>query len=408
MSPFLRRMKFKSKNVIKSFVYVYNVLLPLKTAFSKFFRDHCPAYAAALTYASLLSLVPIATISFSLIGYAKLSPSKIRAFLLNYFLPESNLVPIIERNMEKFIQNTTTLSIISSIALVIISFMVLSVIEAIFNHIWHVHRRRSLLNKLTSFWTVLTLTPLFFGVSLSFIAYLQHLTLSPIIISLFLSTSGFFILYRLFPYTEVSLKAAIIGALVASVLFELSKWGFRYYVKYYANFERIYGALSVIPIFLVWLYWTWNIILFGAEIAFVQDYPYFADKREQLFNPLWPVLFLLCLWQNFCYEEKRLTSRDLAKKLNLPLDKIAFFIHHFEKKGIIAETERGEILPNIPLENLYLKEILNFPASLLDELPSFNSKLEALAQRLRNCLGKEWGNIPLGALLDEEGSHPCS
>ncbi len=398
-------MKFELKNLFQSFV---NFSFSFKTAFNKFLHDHCPAYAAALTYASILSLVPIATISFSLISYSKFSPAKIRAFLLNYFLPESNLVPIIERNIEKFIQNTTTLSIISSIVLLIISFTVLSVIEGIFNHIWHVHRKRPFLNKLTSFWTVLTLTPLLFGVSLSFVAYLQHLTLSPIIISLFLSTAGLFILYRLFPYTEVSLKAAIIGALVASIFFELSKWGFRYYVKYYANFERIYGALSVIPIFFVWLYWAWNIVLFGAEIAFVQDYPYFADKRKQLFNPLWPVLLLLCLLQNFRYEEKRLTTSDLAKRLNLPLDKISFLIRQFEREGIIAETEQGEILPNVPLENICLKEILNFPVSLLDELPPFGSKIEVLAQRLKSCLGKEWENIPLGALLDEKGTHPCS
>ncbi len=377
------------------------MLHSLKLAFNKFLKDSCPAYAATLTYATILSLVPLATISFSLIGHFKLSPAKIRSFLLNYFLPESNLVPIIEQNIEKFIANTAALSIISSIILIFIAFMVLSVIEAIFNHIWHVKKRRPLLNKFVSFWTVLTLSPLLLGASLGFIAKIQHFSFSPVIISVILNILAMALLYRLFPYTEVSFKAALIGSIFASLLFELGKWAFRYYIHYYANFEKIYGALSVIPIFLVWVYWVWNIVLFGAEITFILDYPYIPEQSEHYFNPLWPVLLLYLLLSNFHQDKKRLTIRELAQKLDIPLPKLYFLIQEFEKQGIITETPKGEFLPNTPLERLSIKEIvfcpLRFSSKLHNKTPA---QFEELAQKFQACLKKEWGELTLGDLLE--------
>ncbi|MDL1970958.1 MAG: YihY family inner membrane protein [Candidatus Desulfofervidaceae bacterium] len=369
----------------------------------KFWHDNCLERAATLTYVTILSLVPITTVSFSILGRFKLSESKIRAFLLKYFLPESSLVPIIEHNIEKFIKNTTTLSIIGTIALLFISFAVLTAIEATFNRIWQVQKRRSYFNKFVSFWTVLTLTPLLLGTSLSFITRIEHLSFSPILISFLLSTTGLFFLYRLFPYTEVSLKAAFIGSAIASTLFETCKWGFKYYIHYYASFDKIYGALGVIPIFLVWLYWTWLIVLLGAEIAFICDYPYTPPrKKSPQYNPMWPIFILLEIMHNFQKEKKRLNNKDLAQRLNLPLDTINFLTNYLATRRWITRTENETWVPNCPLENLTLREIVSVNKEFTKIGDTSIQKIESIWQKLEVCLEKEWGNTSLRELIQYE------
>jgi membrane protein len=370
----------------------------IKKILLKFWQDHCLEYAAALTYATVLSLVPIATISFSILGGFALSETKIRTFLLKYFLPESSLVPIIENNIERFIKNTTTLNIISIIALLIIAIALLSLIETIFNRIWQSTRTRPIFNKFVIFWAVLTLTPLLLASSLGFITRLEYFSLSPLIISFFLSTTGLFFLYRFFPFTKVSFKAAIIGSFMASIFFEIGKWGFRYYIHYYASFDKIYGTLATVPIFLVWLYWIWVIILLGAEIAFFCDHPFTSFKKEvNGYNLWWPVLIILEILSNFQKEKKRLTDEDLAQILNLPLDIVNAFIHAFTKKQWLTCSDRGTILPNTPLEKLPLQAVLNINHQNIDK--TYRKYIKNLCQPLEQCLQKTIGNVTLGDLL---------
>ena len=366
----------------------------------KFWADHCLAYAAALTYATILSLVPVATISFSILGRFELSETNIRTFLLKYFLPESSLVPIIESNIEKFIKNTATLSIISIIALLIISLALLGMVEAIFNHIWQSQKRRSFFNKFVTFWAILTLTPLLFGISLGFIAKIEYLSFSPILVSFLLSSFGLFFLYRLFPYAKVSFRAALVGSVMGSIFFETCKWGFRYYITYYASFDKIYGTLAAIPISLVWIYWSWVIVLLGAEITFICDYPKVPLKKDIAeYNPLWPVLLLLEVLRNFQRNTNRLTTEDLAHTLGLPLETINLFMRVFREREWLTLTEEGTWVPNTPLEKLPLLMVLNVNQQFAKLDDTLMKTMEELWTPLEKCLDKTWGEITLGDLV---------
>ena len=376
-----------------TFKNVHKILL-------KFWADHCLAYAAALTYATILSLVPVATISFSILGRFELSETDIRTFLLKYFLPESSLVPIIESNIEKFIKNTATLSIISIIALLIISLALLGMVEAIFNHIWQSQKRRSFFNKFVTFWAILTLTPLLFGISLGFIAKIEYLSFSPILVSFLLSSFGLFFLYRLFPYAKVSFRAALVGSVMGSILFETCKWGFKYYITYYASFDKIYGTLAAIPISLVWIYWSWVIVLLGAEITFICDYPKVPLKKDIAeYNPLWPVLLLLEVLRNFQRNTNRLTTEDLAYTLGLPLETINLFMRVFREREWLTLTEEGTWVPNTPLEKLPLLMVLNVNQQFAKLDDTLMKTMEELWTPLERCLDKTWGEITLGDLV---------
>ncbi|HDD43935.1 MAG TPA: YihY family inner membrane protein [Candidatus Desulfofervidus auxilii] len=372
---------------------VSNFFKLLQKSFKKFWYDRCLEQAAALTYATILSLVPIVTISFSVVSRFKLSEVEIRAFLLKYFLPESNLIDIIENNIEKFIKNTATLSIVSLIALFLISIALLGMVEKAFNRIWRVEKGRSLFHKFITFWTMLTLTPVLLGISIGVVGRLEHFSLSPFLISLSLSFIALFFLYWLFPATKVSLKAALFGSFIASLFFEIAKWAFKYYISYYATFDKIYGALSVIPVFFVWLFWSWTIVLLGAESSFIFDHPSIPLKASYHYHLFSPVLVLLEILKNFQEKKKRLTAHDLAQRLNLPVEVVNIIVNDFFKKGWIVYTENGCWLPNCPLEELRLIEIIN-----IDQ----ENKINKIWETIKECLQKTWKNITLGELISEE------
>jgi len=153
-------------------------------------------------------------------------------------------------------------------------------IDRALNEIWHVKVKRRIVQGFLVYWSVLTIGPLFIGVSVALTSYVVSLPLfadsvSRVESNRLLLTLGpyaatvtaFTLMYVAIPNRPVSLKHAFAGGLLASVLFELAKKGFTFYLTNFPTYRYIYGALSTIPIFMLWIYLSWVIILFGAEVA---------------------------------------------------------------------------------------------------------------------------------------------
>lgn len=159
-------------------------------------------------------------------------------------------------------------------------------IEKCFNQIYHAPEGRSWIRRVTQYWTLLTLGSIFLfasfyvGESLRSMAMrlgeLDHvvsglgtsaLTGAGFCITVLISAVMFVIVYTTMPNTRVTLGSAIIGAVVAAVLWESGKWGFTQYLRYSATYSRFYGSIAVVPLFLLWVYVTWMIVLLGLSIA---------------------------------------------------------------------------------------------------------------------------------------------
>jgi membrane protein len=141
---------------------------------------------------------------------------------------------------------------------------------------------------------ILTLGPLLAGASLAISSYLLSLRWASVtgvswlidyglrIFPLLLSWLSFWLLYSIVPTRQVAGKDALIGALVAGLLFELGKKGFALYVTMFPSYQLIYGVLAVIPILFLWVYWTWCIVLLGAEIsATLGDYRLIKQEEQK-------------------------------------------------------------------------------------------------------------------------------
>lgn len=246
-------------------------------AISRFFKDDCLQSAAALTYTSLLALVPLTTITVGILS-AFPAFAEVRANIQSLIF--TNLVPqvgeVVQEYLLGFTRNTTRLTSVGVIGLMVTSILLLSTIEAAFNKIWRVRESRGLLIRLLSFWAILTMTPLLAAASVSLTT--QFLIsdrigggagwgiLADLLPGIF-EFIGLTVLYAVIPNRAIRTWDAVIGAAVAAVCLELSKAGFAFYLQTFPAYQTIYGALATVPIFLIWLYLVWSVVLIGALIA---------------------------------------------------------------------------------------------------------------------------------------------
>ncbi|MDP9196445.1 MAG: YihY family inner membrane protein [Pseudomonadota bacterium] len=247
----------------------------------RFYMDNGFQTVSALTYTSLLALVPLMTIAFAILAaFPAFDDVQQQARSLIF----SNLVPAVGdailTYLDRFTRNAGRLTGFGIAGIAITSVMLLATIETAFNSIWRAREPRPLVTRLLAFWSILTLGPLLFGISLSvsgtLTSLMQALNLRTgtqdflqilAFIALALEAVGFTVLYVVIPNRTVQWTDALAGGIVATILFELSKRGFGWYLAAFPAYQTIYGALALIPIFLLWLYVAWSTVLCGAVVA---------------------------------------------------------------------------------------------------------------------------------------------
>ena len=240
-------------------------------------HDRLTTSAAELAYTTILALVPLITVIFALLSAFPMFDEVSQSLKQLIY---SNLVPTasdtIQNYLEQFIANTRKMTLVGIIGLIVTSLLLINSINNALNRIWRTKRKRSFMYNLTMYWTILTLGPILVGSSVAVSSYIFSLkwlsdaasgdvllSTLPFIISIV----GFWLLYSIIPTESIPFKEAVIGALVAAILFEIGKRAFALYVTSFPTYQLIYGVVSSIPIMLVWIYCSWCIVLFGAEFA---------------------------------------------------------------------------------------------------------------------------------------------
>ena len=257
-------------------------------AVRRFYADQGAQAAGALTYTSLLALVPLLAIAFAIFSAFpafETIQDRFEAMLFENLVPEVGYE--VRSYIADFTQNTTNLTAVGVVALGVSAVLLLATIEATFNRIWRVQRSRPIVSRLLIFWTMLTLGPLLLAASFSLtsdaffaiqrlawegadvvpIDLTGNLSFLKRLFAALIQTGGFTIMFMLVPARHVRLRDALIGGAVSGIALELLKWGFRWYLTSFPTYQTIYGAVAVVPIFLIWLYLAWTIVLFGAVFS---------------------------------------------------------------------------------------------------------------------------------------------
>lgn len=247
----------------------------IKEVAHQFVVNETSLSASSLAYTSLLSMVPFMAVMvtvFSVFPMFEEVSGQIQDFIFSNFVPTSS--EVIQEYIAGFVEKSRNLNVTMPLFVFVTSIMMMYTMEKALNRIWDTKPSGNLLKKVVMYWTVLTMGPLLVLGGLALTSYMfgysglagikaYLLKFLPVISS----TIGFFLIYLIVPNRKVNWKSAIIGALVAAILFELAKRGFAWYVTTFPSMTRIYGTLATIPIFLIWVFLSWNIILLGGTIA---------------------------------------------------------------------------------------------------------------------------------------------
>lgn len=256
----------------------------VKLLWKRIDEDNMTTQAGNLAYVSLLALVPLIAVVFALFAafpmFSDISV-QLKNFIFTNFIPATG--DVIQRYLDQFVANVNKMTAVGTVGLIVTALLLMHSVDSALNVIWRSDKPRPLVYSFAVYWMILTLGPLLAGASLAISSYLLSLRWVNVtgvtslidhllrIFPLCLSILAFWLLYSIVPTRRVPTRDALIGAIVAGLLFELGKKGFALYVTMFPSYQLIYGVLAVIPILFLWVYWTWCIVLLGAEITVTLD-----------------------------------------------------------------------------------------------------------------------------------------
>ena len=248
-------------------------------------EDRCPQIAGSLAFTTLLALVPVFAIAVAMLSRAPFFEDlmvQVKIFLLLNLVPEI-AGRIITVYMEEFARNAGRLTTLGLLILFATSVALMLTIDRSINAIWRTRRKRSVWVSILAYVALLTIGPVLIGLSVSITTYLMTLparlpdVAAPANAFLLqavptaVSTIAFFLIYRLVPHRPVPWAHAFAGAFVAAVMFEIAKEALAFYFARVPTYNVVYGTFAAVPIFLLWVYVSWLIVLFGAEMAAALD-----------------------------------------------------------------------------------------------------------------------------------------
>lgn len=261
----------------------------------RFWDDNCFQYAGALSYTTVFAMVPLTVTVFGILSAFPVFTvwsERLRSYVFTHFVPAAG--EAIEGYLTGFAANASSLTGVGILFLIASALLMMYSIEDAFNRIFRVTRPRRPVSRFVVYWTVLSLGPLLVVAGLAVSTYLfavpliveidrdygltsRLLVLVPALVTWMALTLS----YAVVPNTEVRWRHAAFGALMATILFELGKRGFALYLTNVPSYQRIYGAFAVLPIFLIWVYLSWNIVLLGASLAAVLSaFRYHPEERK--------------------------------------------------------------------------------------------------------------------------------
>ena len=266
----------------------------------RFHEDRILYYSGYLSYVTLLSMVPLLAVIFSFFSifpfFEKLK-EEVEEFVFNNFVPA--LGEVVQEQILSFVDNATRMTPFGLMVLLIVAVLLLSSIDHTLNQIWRVKKNRGLIVSYFIYLVVLISSPVLLGTSLAATSYLVSLSgieegadlyvIKILLTSLhFLGSFLFFLLlYIVVPHTKVHFWSAVSGALIATLLFEISKSAFALYIINFPVYQVIYGALAVIPLLFIWVFISWVVVLVGAQIA--ASLEGFLEEQKKITNKVYPL-----------------------------------------------------------------------------------------------------------------------
>jgi membrane protein len=334
----------------------------LRFVLRRWTEDRCPQIAGSLTFTTLLALVPVFAIAVALLSRLPFFDEvmvQIKVFLLLNLAPEI-AGKIITVYMEEFRRNAGRLTTIGVAALFVTAVALMFTIDRSLNAIWRVRGSRPFWISALSYVVLLSIGPALIAVSVSITTYLLALSSSVDVprhahsvllqaVPASVSAVAFFLLYRLVPNRDVPWRHAAAGGILAAIAFEFAKEIFAFYMAHAPAYSVVYGTFAALPFFLLWVYLSWLVVLFGAELTASLDY-WRGGKWKRVgeshvrFGDAVAVARLL-----FEARGKPVTFEMLRRTTGMPQDELEDALHHMTASGLVVREGRtGYAIPEEP------------------------------------------------------------
>lgn len=383
--------------------------------------------AMSLVYTTLLSVVPLIAFSFSVLqGFG--IHNELEPFLYDFLEPLGAQGAEITNQVIELVDNVKG-GVLGGISLAFFIYTAVSMVQKMeesFNYVWHVAKSRSLAKRLTEYMIVLLIGPVVIVVALGMIASLRSNTLvqffvendflGPIMVATnkltpyLLVTAVFTFLYMFMPNTKVKFKSAVIGGLAGGFIWATLSVAFATFVVFSSRTQLIYSGFAVAILTLIWLYLNWLVLLFGAQLAFYVQNPAFLriGRREpRLSNAMRERLALnimLFVGRAFRDTNVSVTVEDIGDKLSVPSITLAPVLEALEQGGLVAVTDKDELLPGKDMAAIRVDEILSVvrdhgeTGSYRD--PEFSSEVDAVGRKIDSAIEDVVGDQTLSDVLE--------
>lgn len=424
------RIRRKNLPPVKSFFL--KLLRVVILSIRGFDEDKCQLRASALTFYSLISIVPVAAVAFGIakgFGFEKVLESQLRSKLAGQEEVLDNIIQF----SHSLLENTQG-GLLAGMGLIVLFWAVIKMlgqIEGSLNDIWGIKEQRSwgrkfgdylslmlvcpILIILSSSATVLVVTQVtlvlesisFLGAFSSIVMFLLKLLPYTLLWGLFT------FLYIFMPNTKVRFTSALLAGIIAGTIFEFAQWVYITFQIGVAKNNAIYGSFAALPLFLIWLQLSWLIVLYGAELSFalqnVDTYEFESDalQASRRLKTLLSLQVTQCIVQNFARGEAPLTARQLSHELEIPVRLVNEILFELTQSNILSVTdaekdgERG-FQPARDIHTLTIQHVIDalelrgINMMPFAHTPVFSALLEA-SETFRNTIE----NLPANKLLKD-------
>jgi membrane protein len=350
----------------------------------RFLADRGANNAAALTYTTLFAVVPMMTVTFSMLSAIPAfqdTGEQIQSFIFRNFVPSAG--ETLQQYLRDFTTQARQLTWIGVVILAATAFWMLVTIEKAFNTIWRVRQPRRGVSSFLLYWAILSMGPILLGGGFAISTYIASLSLISgpdallgvktllKLMPLLFSVAAFTLLYATVPNAQVPIRHALLGGLFAAVLFEVAKMLFGLYVRLFPGYQLIYGAFATVPLFLLWIYLSWLIVLFGAEV--VCNLGSSHQWRKRAVPRLLVVLGVLRVFHERQQSGFKVRLRDVQRQgWMLAEHEWEEVLEFLEQQQLIASTGAGSWVLSRDLGHYTLAQLLSrspWPLPRLAQLP---------------------------------------
>lgn len=367
----------------------YRYVRVLVLSVRKFVENKLQYRASALTFYSMLSVVPVLALGFGIakgFGYEKYLEEQLASNLqgheevLKYLLTFTN----------SFLQKTQG-GLIAGVGVAILFWTVMKVfgnIESAFNDIWQIKKPRTFVRKFSDYLSMMFVSPILIVASSSATVFIttQLTTMESRVALLGYFSQVIFIVLKWMPYviiwilfsliyiimpnSKVNVKSGIIAGIIAGSIFQVTQWGYIHFQIGVSNYGAIYGSFAALPLFLMWMQISWLIVLFGCELAYAdQNIDYYEFETETVNISLYAKRVITLLVAHriiFAFKncEQPVTALDLSKDLKLPIRLVKNTLSDLIRTNIVSEviTPKPKIVafqPAINIDHLSVKYIMD-------------------------------------------------